>query len=301
MKNERTIWRGELTTTRKLIRRGRLFLSPGFLWICFFLALPCLALVAVSFCQRGAYGGIEWAFTWENYTRLAGFGGLLGWTGDYIAILWRSIVTAAVTTAFCVLLSYPVAFFIASRKGSARYLWLTLLIIPFWTNLVIRTYAWFLVLAPEMPPAKLAAWLGLIGPGEALYPSTFAVYIGMVSTFLPFMALPLYSSVEAMDWSLVQAARDLYSRPLRVFRCAILPQTYPGLSIGIVLTFIPCLGMFVVPDMLGGAKFMLMGNLIQQQFGVSRDWPFGAAISLFLMVFTLVALVLIRKKGLKHL
>ncbi len=274
-------------------------MSPGFFWICFFLALPCLALILVSFCQRGAYGGIEFSFTTENYSRLAGFGGFFGWTSDYLLILGRSILTAAITTFLCILMSYPIAFFIASKNGSSRYLWLTLLIVPFWTNLVIRTYAWFLVLAPEMPPAKLAAWLGLIEPGYALYPSTFAVYIGMVSTFLPFMALPLYASVEAMDWSLVQAAEDLYSRRVRIFRYAILPQTYPGLSIGIVLTFIPCLGMFVVPDMLGGAKYMLMGNLIQQQFGVSRDWPFGAAISLFLMVITLIAMLCIRKKGLK--
>lgn len=300
MKNKRIIWRGELTTTGRLVRRGWMFMSPGFFWICFFLALPCLALVLVSFCQRGAYGGIEAVFTFENYTRLMGFGGLLGWTADYLMILWRSLVTAAITTGICVLLSYPLAFFIASRKGNSRYMWLTLLIVPFWTNLVIRTYAWFLVLAPDMPPAQFVAWLGLIEPGAALYPGMFAVYIGMVSTFLPFMALPLYASVEAMDWSLVQAAEDLYSTPARVFRCAILPQTYPGLSIGIVLTFIPCMGMFVVPDMLGGAKYMLMGNLIQQQFGVSRDWPFGAAISLFLMLITLAALVCFRKKGLQH-
>ncbi len=301
MKNKRTVWRGELTTTGRLARRGWLFMSPGFFWICFFLALPCLGLVLVSFCQRGDYGGINLAFTWENYSRLMGFGGLMGWTADYLLILLRSLLTAAITTALCVLMSYPIAFFIASRQGKSKYVWLTLLIIPFWTNLVIRTYAWFLVLAPEMPPAKIAAWLGLIDPGAALYPGTFAVYIGMVSTFLPFMALPLYASVEAMDWSLVQAAQDLYSKSARVFRCAILPQTYPGLSIGIVLTFIPCMGMFVVPDMLGGAKYMLMGNLIQQQFFVGRDWPFGAAISFFLMMITLAALIVIRKKGLKHL
>jgi len=300
MKNKRIVWRGELSSTGRLRRRGLMFMLPGVFWIGFFLALPCLVLVLVSFCQRGTYGGIDFSFSMENYSRLIGFG-LFGWTADYLMILLRSLITAAVTTMLCVVMSYPIAFFIASRPGNNKYIWLTLLIVPFWTNLVIRTYAWLLVLAPEMPPARLAAWFGLIDPGAALYPGSFAVYLGMVSTFLPFMALPLYSSVEAMDWSLVQAAQDLYSKPIRVFRCAILPQTYPGLSIGIILTFIPCMGMFVVPDMLGGAKFMLMGNLIQQQFGVSRDWPFGAAISLFLMLITLAALVLMRKKGIKHL
>lgn len=273
---------------------------PGLFWIVFFLALPCLVLVLVSFCRRGTYGGIEFAFTWENFSRLIGFG-LFGWSSDYVMIMVRSLVTAGITTACCVVMSYPIAFFIASRPGRSKYMWLTLLIAPFWTNLVIRTYAWFMVLAPEMPPAKLAAWLGLIDPGMALYPSTFAVYLGMVSTFLPFVALPLYSSVEAMDWSLVQAAQDLYSKPFRVFMTAILPQTLPGLSIGIVLTFIPCMGMFVVPDMLGGAKYMLMGNLIQQQFFVGRDWPFGAAISFALMVLTLTTLFIAGKKRIKHI
>lgn len=275
-------------------------MSPGFFWISFFLALPCLVLVAVSFCQRGTYGGVDFLFSWENYQRLMGFG-LFGWTPDYLMILLRSLVTAGVTTFCCVIMAYPVAFFIASRPSKTRYLWLTLLIAPFWTNLVIRTYAWFLVLAPEMPPAQIAVFLGLVDPGEALYPSSFAVYLGMVSTFLPFMALPLYASVEALNWSLVQAAQDLYSNRMRVFRTAILPQTLPGLSIGIILTFIPCMGMFVVPDMLGGAKYMLIGNLIQQQFGVSRDWPFGAAISFALMVLTLAALFLLRKRRLGNL
>jgi len=300
MKSKRIIWRGQLTTTGRLARSGWSFMLPGFLWTCFFLALPCLVLVLVSFCQRGAYGGVDFLFTGENYQRLLGFT-LFGWTSDYLMILIRSLWTAFITTICCVLMAYPVAFFIASRPGRTKYLWLTLLIAPFWTNLVIRTYAWYLVLAPEMPPAQIAALFGLIEPGEALYPSTFAVYLGMVSTFLPFMALPLYASAEALNWSLVQAAQDLYSDRWRVFKTAILPQTLPGLTIGIILTFIPCMGMFVVPDMLGGAKYMLLGNLIQQQFGVSRDWPFGAAISFSLMVLTLAALFILRKRRVGNL
>jgi spermidine/putrescine transport system permease protein len=163
--------------------------------------------------------------------------------------------------------------------------------------MVIRTYAWFLILAPDLPPARLASFLGFIPPETALYPSAFAVYLGMISMFLPFVSLPLYSSVERLDWELVEAAQDLYASRIRVFTHAIFPQTLPGLSVGIILTFVPAMGMFVVPDMLGGSRYMLVGNLIQQQFGASRDWAFGSAISMGLMVLTLFSLQLYRSRS----
>ena len=159
--------------------------------------------------------------------------------------------------------------------------------------------AWFLALAPNMPLSLLLQNVGAIDPGEPLYPSTFAVYLGMVSMFLPFVALPLYTAVEKMDWALVEAAHDLYASRWRVFRHAILPQTMPGLSVGITLTLVPAMGMFVVPDMLGGSRYMLIGNLIQQQFGTSRNWPLGAALSLVLMLLTLSALMASRRRELK--
>jgi spermidine/putrescine transport system permease protein len=290
------VWYGELTTRRSLLRRGALFLIPGMLWLVVFIVLPGLVLVGVSLATRGSYGQLEWQFTLENYKRLAGFS-LFGWTADYLMILWRSVVVAFFTTLISVVLSYPLCFFIAARPARSRYLWLTLVIIPFWTNMVIRTYAWFLILAPELPFARLAAWLGFIAEGAPLYPNAFAVYIGMVSMFLPFVALPLYASVERLDWSLVEAANDLYAGRTRVFTQAIVPQTLPGLSVGIVLTFVPAMGMFVVPDLLGGAKYMLVGNLIQQQFGTSRDWPFGAAVSMALMALTMISLQLYRRRS----
>lgn len=296
MKNNLMIWYGELTTQKGLFKRGLGFLFPGMLWLMFFLVLPGLVLVLVSFATRGAYGQLEWEFTIENYKRLMGFS-LFGWTADYLLILWRSVLVAFVTTLVSVVLSYPLCFFIAAREERSRYMWLTLVIIPFWTNMVIRTYAWFLILAPELPFAKAAAALGLISQGAPLYPNAFAVYIGMVSMFLPFVTLPLYASVEKLDWSLVEAAQDLYASRIRVFTQAILPQTLPGLSVGVILTFVPAMGMFVVPDLLGGAKYMLVGNLIQQQFGSSRDWPFGAAISMGLMVLTMISLQIYRRRS----
>lgn len=296
IKNRLTIWYGEMASFRQLTRRGTGFLSPGILWLLALLVLPGLVLVVVSFAERGAYGQIEWAFSFENYKRLAGYG-MLGWSMDNLMILWRSVWVAFITTLISIGLSYPISFFIVSRPKRQRFIWLTVLIVPFWTNMVIRAYAWFLILAPEMPLAKFAVFLGIHPANTPLYPSSFAVYLGMVSMFLPFVALPLYSSVERLDWSLVEAAQDLYASKVRMFMQAIFPQTLPGLTAGIILTFVPAMGMFVVPDLLGGSKFMLVGNLIQQQFGSSRDWPFGAAISMGLMVLTLFSLQLYRKKS----
>jgi len=294
--NKLMIWYGELLSQKKLIKRGALFLSPGMLWLMIFLVLPGLILILVSFAGRGAYGELVWEFGLGNYKRLMGYG-IFGWTPDYIVILLRSVWVAFVTTGLAVVLSYPLCFFIARKPERTRYVWLMMVIIPFWTNMVIRTYSWFLILAPELPFAKLAAYFKFISPGMALYPSAFAVYLGMISMFLPFVALPLFSSVERLDWTLVEAAQDLYSSNTRIFMHAILPQTLPGLSVGIILTFVPAMGMFVVPDLLGGAKYMLVGNLIQQQFGASRDWAFGAAISMGLMVLTMVSLYLYRRKN----
>lgn len=294
--NKLMIWYGELLSQKKLIKRGMLFLSPGMLWLILFLILPGLILIVVSFASRGAYGELVWEFSLENYKRLLGYG-IFGWTPDYLIILLRSIWVAIVTTVISVFLSYPLCFFIARKPERTRYLWLTIVIIPFWTNMVIRTYAWFLILAPEMPPAKIAAFFKFISPGMPLYPSAFAVYLGMISMFLPFVALPLFSSVERMDWTLVEAAQDLYSSNIRIFQHAILPQTLPGLSVGVILTLVPAMGMFVVPDLLGGAKYMLVGNLIQQQFGTSRDWAFGAAISMALMVLTMFTLYIFKRRS----
>jgi spermidine/putrescine transport system permease protein len=296
MEKQRILWRGEMTTKGSLYSRGLAMLSGGIGWLMIFLVLPGLLFVGVSFATRGDYGELIWKFTVENYERLLGFS-IFGWTPDYIIIIFRSIEVAFVTTLISVILSYPLSFFIASRPAKSRYLWLTLIIVPFWTNMVIRTYAWFYLLSPELPLAKIAIFLGFIPEGTPLYPNAFAVYLGMVSVFLPFVTLPLYASVERLDWSLVEAAQDLYSSQFRVFMQAILPQTAPGLSVGVILTFVPAMATFVVPDLLGGAKYMLIGNLIQQQFGSSRDWPFGAAVSLGLMVLTMISLQIYSRKG----
>lgn len=290
------VWYGELALHAQLMRRGWLFLLPALLWLGGFLLLPSFALVVVALAERGTYGEVVWNFSLENLRRAMGYG-LFGWSPDYLLTLARSVGMALFTTLFCAALAFPLAFFIARQPPRLRYLWLAAVIIPFWTNLVIRTYAWQLLLSPELPLAKLAAGLGLVEAGAALYPSTFAVMVGMVSAFLPFMVLPLYASVERLDKQLIEAAQDLYASRVRVFFQAIWPQTLPGLSVGIVLTLVPAMGMFVIPDLLGGGKYLMVGNLIQQQFGSSRDWPLAAALSLSLMALTLLALQVFRRRA----
>lgn len=294
MGNRLLIWYGELTTQRRLVLRGLTFLILAELWITVFLILPTLALVAMAFARRDALGNVVWSFSLTNFHRLLGYG-LMSWSADYLWILGRTVWIAFVTTAVSIVLAYPVGFFIATRSKRTRYLWLALVVIPFCTNLVIRTCAWMLLLDQRLPIARLAALLGLVPEHTSLHPSSFAVYIGMVSSSLPFAVLPLYTSIERLDWSVVEAAQDLYASRIRIFFHSILPQTLPGLTVAVILTFIPAMGAFVVPDLLGGGKYMLVGNLIQQQFGSSRDWPFGAAVSLALMVLTLVGLFLIRR------
>ncbi|MDR2338780.1 MAG: ABC transporter permease [Deltaproteobacteria bacterium] len=267
---------------------------PALVCLTAFLAIPCLGLVLISFAQRGEFGEIQWVLSFENYKRLIGFS-LYGWSPDFLLIMLRSLREAFFTTLACILLSYPLAFFIAGRKTAfGRLVWLILLNVPFCTNIVIRTYAWQLILSPNTPLALLCSFLGITSPGSALYPGTAAVYLGMITTFLPFTALPLYAAVERMNWHLVLAAKDLYASRFKIFFEAIFPQTVHGLFAGIIITFVPAMAMYVVTDILGGAKYMLIGNLIQLQFSQSRDWPFGATLSLALMVLTLLSFALFR-------
>ncbi|MDR2935071.1 MAG: ABC transporter permease [Candidatus Adiutrix sp.] len=288
-------WYGGIYRRRDLGRTGGLLLFPPLAWLMVFLALPLTGLVLRSLAQRGDSGAVVWVFNLENYRRLLGYG-LFGWSPDHLLILARSLWVGLVTTVLCVILAYPLTFYIATRPPRRRVWLLMLLVVPFWTNVVVRTYAWLLILSPGLPPARLAAWLGLCPPGAPLFPGPAATYLGLVSTFLPFMALPLYTSVERLDWELLEAARDLYASRLAVFREAILPQTRPGLTVGVIVTFIPAMAMFVVTDLLGGARYMLIGNLIQNQFGAGRDWPFGAALCLALMALTLIGLWFHRRR-----
>lgn len=280
---------GEPLTVRQEWVRSALTSGPGLAWVTVFLLLPLLGILAISFTTRGSYGEVVWDFTPDNFKRFLGFG-VFGFDPLYPKILLRSLLMAAGTTALCVLAALPLTFFIAGCRPRARQRALMLVVIPFWTNLLIRTYAWQIILGAGGWPARAAAAAGLIPEGEALYPGAFAVFLGLTCDYLPFLALPLYASVEKIDWSLAEAASDLGASGWRLFRHALLPQIAPGLTAGAILVFVGATGQFVIPDLLGGAKTVLLGNAIQQQFGFSRDWPFGSAIACVAMILVMAGL-----------
>jgi len=261
-----------------------------------FLLLPLLIMLLYSFAQRGTYGGLKpiedlgqyfRSFDWiSNYVRSL--------EPIYLEIYFRSLWMATVTTVFCLLIGYPMAYFISIRiKPSLKNTMLTLVVIPFWTSFLIRTYAWIIILRSEGLINNALMALGIIqSPIETLLYSEFAVTLGLVYGELPFMILPLYASIEKLDLSLLEAAGDLGSNPFWTFLKVTVPLTMPGIAAGIVLVFIPTIGAFITPDLLGGAKSILVGNLIQNQFVIARDKPFGSAICFGLTAFVLILLFL---------
>ncbi len=290
------------TNSHYVLQRGRghevgaaVTAGPAAVWICIFLLLPLVAIAVISFLSRGEYGEICGRFTLENYRRLLGFG-LLGFDPLYPAIFARSLALGAATVALCLFCGLPLAFFISGLRPKFKTAALTFVVIPFWTNLLIRTYAWQILFASGSWVSRAAAALGLCSPGAPLYPGVTAVMVGMVCDFLPFMVLPLYASVEKIDWHLAEAAMDLGANRRQVFWHAVLPQILPGLTAGALLVFLPATGQFVIPDLLGGARTVMLGNIVQQQFGPSRDWPFGAAIALTALVLVLLGILLSTRK-----
>jgi spermidine/putrescine transport system permease protein len=252
-------------------------LGPGLVWMGLLFFVPLCLVVAISFADRGTYGGIIWTLSLTNYLDLL--------HPLYAHILGQSILLAAVTTFLCLIMGFPLAYYIARAAPGRQGLWLLLVMIPFWTNFLVRTYAWMFILRTEGLLNTLLLKLGLIAaPIELLYSNT-AVVIGLVYGYLPFMVLPLYVALERVDQMLVEAAWDLYATRWAVFWRIILPLAKPGVMAGCLLVFIPSLGAFLTPDLLGGARSMMIGNLIQHEFLVARDWPLGAAISCVLMLF----------------
>ena len=267
---------------------------PAWIALGIFFLAPLVLMLAVSFAERGTYGGIEpvgnlWAYLRSgaflgNYIR--SFGALYLWIG------WRSLWMAALTTALAIVVSFPIAYYLAIL-APARWkgVLLGLVVVPFWTSFLIRTYAWMFILRTEGLLNHVLMGTGLLHhPVELLYTQT-AVLIGLVYGELPFMILPLYASLEKLDRSLLEAAADLGAGGAQSFRRVTLPLTLPGLAAGVVLVFVPSLGQFVVSDLLGGARSMLLGNLIQNQFAVARNKPFGSALAFELMAAVLVLLL----------
>lgn len=265
------------------------FLAPARLWMALFFVFPLLIVCAYSLLTRGAYGGVTVPWTFENYQRF--FDPL------YAAILLRSFAMAAAATILCLVLAFPLALFI-SRAGPRRNLYLQLILLPFWTSFLVRTYAWLFLLRDTGLINSLLQGLGVIHDPLPLLYNNGAVLLGLVYGYLPFMVLPLYATLERLDPALLEAAADLGAGTWSSLIRVIIPLSAPGMRAGSVLVFIPCLGAYLTPDLLGGGKTVMIGNLVQNQFTTARDWPFGSAVSIALMVLsTVLLLVFLRRQA----
>ncbi len=258
--------------------------APGLIWMALFFLVPLGMVFAISFASRGTYGGIVWDFTAANYLDLL--------HPLYGKILAQSLWYATITTALCFLLGFPLAYVIARSPARWQPVFLLLVMLPFWTNFLVRTYAWMILLRHDGLINRVLTTTGIAdGPLELLYTPT-AVVIGLVYGYLPFMVLPLYVAIERLDPLLVEAAWDLYASRWAVFTRIILPLTKPGIVGGCILVFVPSIGSFITPDLLGGARSMMIGNLIQHEYLVVRDWPLGSAVSFVLMAVVMAAVKL---------
>ena len=274
----------ERVLRRNPVLRAWLLIAPAGLFLLVFFIVPLFIVILYSFLQRGTYGGVIWQFTLDNFRRT--FDAL------YFDTFLRSFYIAILTTFVCLLIGYPLAYFISSRPARQRGLFLLLLMIPFWTNFLIRTYAWLTLLRTNTGLINVSLLsMGIISKPLPLFGNDFAIVLGLVYGWLPVMVLPIYAALERLDWSLVEAAQDLYASGVHVFRRVIWPLSLPGVAAGSMLVFIPALGAFVTPAILGGGKSLMIGNIISNQFLAAHDWPFGAALSTLMMVVMLAATI----------
>ena len=272
-------------------------LMPTWVVIGIFLLLPVLLMVVYSFLTREFRGGVIWEFTLAAYDQFFVTRGLFGdeppqieWT--YIAIFWRSIWQAALATALCLVIGFPTAWFIATRPEKSRPVWLFLITIPYWVNLLIRTVSLRFILRDQGPMNEALISLGLLSSPVEILNTHLAVQIGLFYSYLPFMVLPIYAAVERYDFALSEAAADLYASRWRVLREVVVPAVRPGIVAGCILVFVPALGAFLAPDLLGGAKTFMIGSLIDEHFrGSQGNWPFGAAVAVILMTLVLIVLM----------
>ena len=265
-----------------------LFLLPSRVLIGLLFLTPLVIVVLYSFLTRGTYGGQSTPWTVENYTRLV--------DPLYLAILGKSFWLAGVSTVLCLVFGFPLSWYI-SQAGRRKNLYLNLVMLPFWTSLLVRTYAWMFLLRDTGLINTALTSLGIIQEPLPLLYNDGAVILGLVYGYLPFMVLPIFSTLERLDPFLLEAAADLGARPFTNLTHVILPMSLPGIVAGSVLVFIPCLGAYLTPDLMGGGKSVMIGNLVQNQFTIARDWPFGSAASLTLMAVILLLMFLGVKKG----
>ncbi len=291
-----TIDDGATSNIRTYQGLGQYLMLPSWLIIGFFLVLPVGMVLIYSILTKEFRGGVIWEFSLAAYDQFFFDRGLFGdapatieWT--YISIFWRSIWQAGIATLLCLLIGFPTAWFIATRTGQNKSIWLFLITIPYWVNLLIRTISMKFLIRDTGPLNEWLLSLGLISEPLHMINTNFAVQLGLFYSYLPFMVLPIYASVERYNFALSEAAADLYASKYVILRQIILPTVKPGIIAGCILVFVPSLGAFLAPDLLGGAKNFMIGSLIEEQFkGNAGNWPFGAAISVILLSMVLVVL-----------
>jgi spermidine/putrescine transport system permease protein len=289
------IARAEMAARRREVQRSWWLSAPALALLLIGASGPLAIVLVYSFLKPGAYGGVIWEFSTEAWFRIVFhrdiFDDTVSLADAHLTIFWRSVSLSLLTTLLTLLLGFPTAYFIATRPERQRALWLFLITVPFWTNLLIRTFAIMEVIRNQGILNSLLLGLGLIeSPLQILYTDT-AVLIGMAYVYLPLMVLPLYASMERLDFRLVEAAYDLYASRPQVLRRVIVPLVRPGIIAGSILVFVPALGAYVTPRVLGGGKRMMLGNLIELQFGQGRNWPLGAALAVTLLLIVGAALV----------
>ena len=290
-----TISKFEEAERKKGIRRSWILSAPALVVLFSAASGPLLIVLVYSFLSSGEYGGITWNFSteaWFNVVLVRDiFDDTLRLADAHLRILWRSVKLSFFTTLTTLAIGFPTAYFIATRPRNTRNIWLFLITIPFWTNLLIRTFAILEVIRNKGLINMVLLNLGVIETPIRMIFTDFAIMVGMTYVYLPLMVLPLYASMERLDFNLVEAAYDLYATRARVLWRVIIPLVKPGIVAGSILVFIPSLGAFVTPRILGGGKKMMLGNLLELQFGAGRNWPLGAALSITLLCIVMIALL----------
>ena len=279
---------------RNPVVRRWLGLSPAMAVIGIFMIIPMGILLVFSFMEADPYGGVDAGFTFEAYIQILferDFDDQLNFDPIYLNIIGRSVLLAGLATIGCLILGLPVAYYMTRQTPRMQSMLLFLITLPFWTNLLVRTYAWILILATDGVIEQPLKFLGIIDESLNMMYTNGAVGIGLVYTYIPLMVLPIYASLEKLDFRLIEAAHDLYANRIQVALKVIIPLAKPGIVAGCILVLIPSLGAFVAPNLLGGGKKLMMGSLIQVQFASARNWPFGAALSICLLAMVMIALL----------
>ena len=298
----------EAKAYQREVRRNLLLSTPALIVLFCAASGPLLIMLVFSFLTAGDYGGIKWQFSTEAWFQVAFYKDIFDETvtiaDAHLSIFWRSVKLSFLTTLVAFLLGFPTAYFIATRPVETRNIWLFLVTIPFWTNLLIRTFAILEIIRNQGLVNTVLIGLGVIDQPLDMLFTDIAILLGMTYVYIPLMILPIYASMERLDFRLVEAAYDLYASRWRVLMRVILPLVKPGVIAGSILVFIPSLGAYVTPRVLGGGKHLMIGNLIELQFGQGRNWPLGAALSLTLLVIVMVALMFyvrsVQKEGAGH-